>query len=140
MKRLYNVLFALLVALAAGFLVIHHGVSAAAVLTTFLSLGIVGVIVATPAWSSHNYKSWKITAEDADTSTTFAHGFGIAPDEFLVTPALLPGTATPFAWAMSVDTTYITLQKAAFVGSGGASPTTSVVAKVFAWRPHSGAR
>jgi hypothetical protein len=134
------VLFALLVALAAGFFVTHHGVSPATILTTVLSLGIVGVIVATPAWSSHNYKSWNIRAEDADTSTTFAHGFGIAPDEFLVTPGLQPDTATPFSWAMTVDTTYITLMKAAFVGSGGAVPTTSVVAKVFTWRLHSAAR
>jgi hypothetical protein len=140
MKRLYNVLFALLVALAAGFLVIHHGASPATILTTVLSLGIVGVIVATPGWSSHNFKTWMITAEDADTSTTFAHGFGSRPQEFLITPALQPDTTTPFAWAATWDTTYVTLMKAAFAGSGGAAPTTSMVAEVFGWRAHSAAR
>jgi hypothetical protein len=43
-------------------------------------------------------------------------------------------------WAMTVDPVYVTLMKAAAPGSGGASPGVSIVAKAFAWRPHSAKR
>ena len=85
--------------------------------------------------STHNYKSWNVTCLDADTTTSFAHGIGLAPDFFMITPALSQGTTNTSTWGMTVNATNITLTKQNATGSGGTN-----VAKVWAWRPHTAAR
>ena len=85
--------------------------------------------------AEHNYKSWNVTCQDSDTTTSFAHGFGMAPDFYNIVSALSQGTTDTSTWGMAVDATNITLTKQNATGSGGTN-----VAKVWAWRPHSAAR
>jgi hypothetical protein len=94
-------------------------------------------IEATPVIANHNYKSWTITAQDADTTTSFAHGFGVEPDMVCLRSTLSEGTTDTSTWGVEVDATNITLLKQNATGSGGANAGTTVVAKVVAWRPHS---
>ena len=98
-------------------------------------------IVATPVQTTNNYKSWNITALDADTTVSFAHNFGAAPpDFFTITPALSQGTTNTSTWGMTAAGTQFTLTKQNATGSGGTTAGTSVVAKVFGWLPHTAAR
>ena len=104
-------------------------------------------ITATAVIAKHNYKSWTITCLDADTTTTFAHGFatlagvGFAPDLVTITSTLAnngSGATTAVAsWGVTVDATNITLNKLSLTGSGGTSAGVTVVAKLNAWKPHS---
>jgi hypothetical protein len=94
-----------------------------------------------------NYKSWTVTCQDADTTTTVAHGFvtaagvGFAPDLVTITSTLNNGggsaTTAVVTWGVTVDATNLYLTKLSLTGSGGTSPGTTVVAKVNAWKPHS---
>jgi hypothetical protein len=104
-------------------------------------------IVATPVIAKTNYKSWTLTALDADTTASFNHGFkqtapsgnpatDVAPDEVVLTPTT-SAIALAGAYAVSVSATQITVTKQNAANSGGATPGTTVVAKVNAWRPHS---
>lgn len=85
------------------------------------------------------YKSWTLTKDDADTTTTFAHGFTAGtPDAVYVVSTLQPDTTTDIiGWSVTVDSVNLTLMSAGNAGSGGTTPGTTVVAKVTAWLPHS---
>ena len=120
---------------------LHQGLSFNAVLVFCTGLGLAGAIVATPVETTNNYKSWNITALDADVTGTFLHNFGPnPPDFFTLTPALSEGTTNTSTWGMTAAGTQFTLTKQNATGSGGASPSTSIVAKVFGWLPHTAAR
>ena len=95
-------------------------------------------IVKTAVINNPAYKSWTITALDADTSLTFAHGFGVAPD-FVEVQSNLAASATAGlnVLAVSCDATNITITKTAVAGSGGAVPGTTVIGKIYAMLPHS---
>jgi hypothetical protein len=98
-------------------------------------------IVATPVEATNNYRSFNITALDADTTVTFAHGFGaVPPDFFCVTPALSEGVTNTSTWGLTASGANFTLTKQNATGSGGASGGVSIVAKVWGWLPHSAAR
>jgi hypothetical protein len=98
-------------------------------------------IVATPLETTNNYKSWNITALDADVSGTFPHNFGpLPPDFFSLTPALSEGTTNTSTWGMTASGTQFTITKQNATGSGGTTAGISIVAKVFGWLPHSAAR
>lgn len=96
-------------------------------------------MVATPVINNPSYKSWNITALDADTSLVLAHGFGAAPDlaiavskiAAIVTDGINEVTVT------TVDATNITVTKTAAAGSGGGTPGTTVAIKLYAMLPHS---
>lgn len=84
-----------------------------------------------------NYRSWTLTALDADTTTTIAHGMGVAPDFVVITPQIATNATTTGYWGVTaVDSTNITVQKSTGTASGGATPGTTIVAKVVALRPH----
>ena len=85
-----------------------------------------------------NYRSWTLVAADTGTNIAIAHGMGVAPDIVVVMPQALVGTVTncPYWGVISVDSTNITIQKSTGTGSGGATPGTTIIAKVHAWRPH----
>jgi hypothetical protein len=94
-------------------------------------------ITATLVVNNPNYKSWTITALDADTTTTFLHGFASAPDVHALTPTISYAfTALP-TWGISRNSTTITLVKQAATGSGGAVPGTTIIGKLNAMLPHS---
>jgi len=137
-RSIFTLLFAFCVLITAIVCLCHNPLALVSVLTC--GAGVAGTITATAVEKTNNYKSWTITALDADTSTSFAHGFGSAPDQVLVENELQPSTTVAFLWGVTVNATNITLMKAANAGSGGASAGTSIVAKVYAWRPHSVAR
>lgn len=94
-------------------------------------------IAFTAVIAGQNYKSWTITALDADTTTTFAHGFSTTPDFYQIQPIVTYATTALPTWGMTVDSTNITLLKSAATASGGATPGTTVIAKVIVMRPHS---
>ena len=82
-----------------------------------------------------NYKSWTVTALEADTTTTVAHGFGEAPDSVVFTPTNNTIAAAAGA-GVEVTATNLVVTKSTAVGSGGAVPGTSVIGKIVAMRPH----
>lgn len=94
-------------------------------------------IVATAVKANRNYKSWTLTALDADTSLTLAHGFGVQPDMAMI-QCQIAASATDGVnqWNVSADATNLTITKTTASGSGGASPGTTIAAKVWAERPH----
>ncbi len=100
-------------------------------------------IVQTAVVNKTNYKSWSITALDADTTLTFNHGFasplGVAfePDLVCIRSTLSQGTTNTSTWGVTVTSTQITVTKQNASGSGGTSPGVTVVAKLVAWKPHS---
>lgn len=100
-------------------------------------------ITPTAVINAPNYKSWTITALDADTTTTFLHGFttlagaNVTPDMFEITPQVTYATTALPTWGMSVSSTSITLVKSSATGSGGATPGTTIIAKIWALVPHS---
>ena len=51
------------------------------------------MITATPVETLHNYRSWNIACLDTDTTTSFAHGFGVAPDFYKIVSGLSMGGA-----------------------------------------------
>ena len=102
-------------------------------------------IVATAVVNKPGYKSWTITALDADTTVNIAHGFkqtspsgnpatGVAPDFAVIQPLVSYANAALPNWGCVADATNITLTKTAATASGGATPGTTVIAKVYAWR------
>lgn len=96
-------------------------------------------IVATAVLNRPDYKSWTLTALDADTTVDITHGFGAAPD-LVVIQNRVAASATDGVndWTISVvDATKLTVTKTTAAGSGGATPGTTVVAKVVAMLPHS---
>lgn len=142
LKRVFGFLSIALGVAVAVILGLHQGLSLIAVALSFgASLGLAGAIVATPVESDNNYKSWNITALDADVTGSFVHGFGAnPPDFFTITPALSFGTSDTSVWGMTAAGTQFTLTKQNATGSGGQTAGTSVVAKVWGWGPHSAAR
>jgi hypothetical protein len=104
-------------------------------------------IAVTAVVNKTNYKSWTVTALEADTTLAFNHGFkqtspsgnpatDVAPDMAVITATTSVIDAAA-AFALSVSATQITITKANAVGSGGTTPGTTIVAKIVAWRPHS---
>jgi hypothetical protein len=105
-------------------------------------------IVVTPVINKTDYKSWTVTALDADVALVFAHGFkqtapsgtpstGFAPDFCFLQELVSYANAALPNWGVSVDATNITLAKTGAAGSGGAVAGTTVIGKIVAWRPHS---
>jgi len=105
-------------------------------------------IVATAVVAKTNYKSWTLTALDADTTLAINHGFkgsppgaspstDVAPDFVVLQPLVSYANAALPNWGVSVSSTQITVTKTNATASGGASPGTTVIAKLYAWRPHS---
>lgn len=103
--------------------------------------------VPTAAIAKTNYKSWNLVALAADTGIAFLHGFkqtapsgdpntDVAPDFLVLTPTNST-IALAAAFGVTTDAIQITVTKQGAVNSGGAVPGTSIIAKVFAWRPHS---
>jgi len=104
-------------------------------------------IAVTAVVAKTNYKSWTVTALEADTTLAFNHLFkqtpptgspavDVAPDEVTITPTT-SAIALAGAYAVSVSATQITITKQNAVNSGGGVPGTTVVAKIVAKRPHS---
>ncbi len=89
-------------------------------------------ITATAVQRGKTYKSWTLTALDADTTTSFAHGFSTTPDFVEIQPLVTYAT-----WGATADATNIILNKSSATASGGATPGTTVIAKVYAMLPHS---
>lgn len=75
-----------------------------------------------------------VASADGDTVTgAIAHGLGVAPSDVTLCP-LLQAAAEAAAWALTTrDATNIELTKATTAGSGNASASVRVVARV----PHS---
>jgi hypothetical protein len=94
-------------------------------------------ITPTAVINNPNYKSWTLTALDADTTTTFVHGFGATPDFVLVQPLVTYATTALATWGAVASSTNITLTKQGATGSGGTTAGTTVIAKVVAMLPHS---
>jgi hypothetical protein len=94
-------------------------------------------ILATAVINNPNYKSWTITALDADTTTTFLHGFAATPDDYNILPQVTYATTALPTWGMTVSSTSVTLLKSSATASGGATPGTTVIAKVWVKTPHS---
>jgi len=94
-------------------------------------------IVVTPVINHPTYKSWNLTKADADTTTTFAHGFSATPDDVHFSSILGSSTTNVWGWGISVNQTNITLYNAGLTGSGGTTPGTTVIGKICAWLPHS---
>lgn len=100
-------------------------------------------IVPTVVINKSNYKSWTITALDADTTIAFAHGFksnagaDVAPDMAMLQMLVSYASAALPNWGVSVSATQITLNKTNAAASGGAVPGTTVIAKLWALRPQS---
>ena len=92
-------------------------------------------ITATAVIAQPSYKSWTIVCSDTDTTGSFAHGFGSAPDAVFLTETFYQGTTNP-NWAYSVTATTLTINKASAASSGGTTPGTTVVLKVVALLPH----
>ena len=142
-KRVLGLLSILACMAVAGVLGLHHGFTVALLVAVLPLAGM--AIVATPVVTNHNYRSWNITSLDADTTVTIAHGMGAAPPDTIWIQSALSnggGTTTSLvnAWGVTAAGTQITLTKQNLAGSGGATAGTSVVAKLYAWRPHSAAR
>jgi hypothetical protein len=138
LKRVFG-LISIALGLAVAVLCLHQGLSMSLVFAA--GLGLAGAIVATPVENTNAYKSWDITALDADLTATFAHGFGANPPDFyIITPALSFGTSATSTWGMTAAGTQFTLTKQNAAGSGGTTAGTSVVAKVWGWLPHTAAR
>jgi hypothetical protein len=83
------------------------------------------------------YKSWTFTALDADTAATVVHGFGFTPDFLGIMPSVAFATTATPNFAATADATNIYLQKSAATGSGGLTAGTTVIGKLYAWKPHS---
>lgn len=83
------------------------------------------------------YKSWTFTALDADSATSVVHGFGFTPDFLQITNAVAFATTASPNFAATADATNIYLQKSVATGSGGLTAGTTVVGKLYAWKPHS---
>lgn len=95
-------------------------------------------IVQTAVVNNPTYKSWTITALDADTTLSFNHGFGATPD-FVVVQSVLAASATAGLNVLTVtaNSTQITVTKTTATASGGGTPGTTVIAKIYAMLPHS---
>lgn len=87
--------------------------------------------------SDRSYKSWNITCLDADTTTTVVHGFAAQPDFAVIQPTASFGTTAQASWGISISTTQITVTKQGATGSGGTTPGTTVVARLYMESPHS---
>ena len=97
-------------------------------------------IVQTAVVNNPDYKSWTITALDADTTVTFAHGFvnaagaSVTPDMVFIQELVTYANAALPNWGVSVAGANITLTKQGAAGSGTGLGN---IAKLFAMLPHS---
>ena len=94
-------------------------------------------IAVTAVISGTYYKSWTFTALDADVATSIVHGFGFTPDFLNVESQVAFATTASPNFAATADATNIYLQKSAATGSGGLTAGTTVIGKLYAWKPHS---
>lgn len=95
-------------------------------------------IVQTAVVNNPTYKSWTITALDADTTLAFAHGFGTTPD-YCVVQSVIAASATAGLNVLTVaaGATNITITKTTATASGGTTPGTTVIGKIYAMLPNS---
>ena len=91
----------------------------------------------TTVLNTPTYKSWTVTSLDADTTGTFAHGFGSTPDAMIPLEVFFQGVTNPNFAVTGVTATSFTIQKTNSASSGGTTPGTTVVLKVVAFLPHS---
>ncbi len=107
-------------------------INATSVITPVVS----GSGIVAPA--SAQYKSWNVTAVDADTLLSVNHGFvdkngnPVAPDLTEIQHGASTTTAGRASWGVTTTPTQIILTKQPAVGSGGAP-----AAKLIAGQPHS---
>jgi hypothetical protein len=94
-------------------------------------------ITLTPVATDRSYKSWNITALDADTTTTVVHGFAAQPDFGIIQPTTSFATTAQASWGLTIGSTQITVTKQGATGSGGTTPGTTVVARLYIESPHS---
>lgn len=94
-------------------------------------------IAVTAVIAGSYYKSWTFTAADADTATTIVHGFGFTPDFLQVTSTLAVATTASQNFGATADATNVYLTKSAATGSGGLTAGTTVIGKLYAWKPTS---
>ena len=94
-------------------------------------------ITLTPVATDRSYKSYNITALDADTTTTVLHGFAAQPDFGVIQPTGTFATTALATWGLSIGSTSIVVTKQGAAGSGGASPGTTVIARLYLESPHS---
>jgi hypothetical protein len=100
-------------------------------------------IVATVVINKANYKSWTLTCLDADTTLNLAHGFvtnagvAVAPDQAFIQNSFSFASAALPNWGIVITSTQIQITKQNAGGSGGTTPGTTQVGKLYAWRPHS---
>jgi len=148
LKRVLGLLSILACMVGAGVLGLHHGLSFGSLAVVLIGGGFALMpmaIVATKVVDNNNYKSWNITCLDTDTTVAIAHGMGSSPpDTIWIQSALSNGGGTTTSlvstWGVTAAGTQITLTKQNLAGSGGTTAGTSVVAKLYAWRPHSAAQ
>lgn len=83
------------------------------------------------------FRSWTVTALDADTATSITHGITGTPGFLAFTPAVtFASTATP-SFGVTANTTSLFFTKSNTAGSGGLTAGTTVIGTVYAWTPHS---
>lgn len=82
-------------------------------------------------------RTWTVTAQDADTATSVAHGITGTPGFLWFTPAVtFASTATP-SFGVTANATSLFFTKSNTAGSGGLTAGTTVIGTVGAWTPHS---
>jgi hypothetical protein len=94
-------------------------------------------ITLTPVATDRSYKSYNITCLDTDTTTTVNHGFAAQPDFGVIQSTGSFATTAQSSWGLSIGPTTITVTKQSATGSGGTTPGTTVVARLYLESPHS---
>jgi hypothetical protein len=95
------------------------------------------IAVTAVAATGQAYRSWTVTAADADTATSFTHGLLTTPDAIRFEPAVtFASTATP-SFGATANTTSIFFVKSNTAGSGGLTAGTTVIGRIVAVLPHS---
>ncbi len=126
-------MYALGLCLIAVAIALHVPLVAGAIVATGVVTGSGILAPATP-----QYKSWTVTALDADTTVTFNHGFvnqsgvSIAPDLAFIQELVTYANAALPNWGVAVSATQITLTKQ---GSAGSGTGLGNIAKLYAGTP-----
>jgi hypothetical protein len=86
-------------------------------------LGLAGAIVAIPVQTLNNWRDWNISCLDADTSGSFPHGMGVAPDFFTITPGLSGGNSGGAGFSLGSAETYGVLAGSTITNTGATTIT-----------------